>query len=240
MKHIVTGDRVNASAVVLPEGVLVIDASVDSQGAQAVYAEAHRQGKVLYLINTHEHHDHLAGNHLFACPIISSLPARESMVRAGARGLPTLAFSREMELHLSEPVRLRHFGGHSPGSATVYFPERKLLFTGDLIFAGRVPYMGEADFPAWLAALKTMEAWEVETVVPGHGPQGGKELLAQQSQWLEDYIRDVREWIGQSLAPQEMLDRVLARFQVVQHWQEMLVKSFQLIQEQFGPNPKLE
>ena len=35
-KHVVLGDRVNASVVILREGVLVIDTSVDPDGARQV------------------------------------------------------------------------------------------------------------------------------------------------------------------------------------------------------------
>lgn len=233
MKHIVTGDRVNASVIPLPEGVLVIDTSVDGEGAREVFAAARKLGRVIYVINTHEHGDHLAGNTLFSCPIISSAKAREGMVRAKAAGLPTITFSQEMELYLSEPVFLRHFGGHSPGTAAVYFPGRKLLFTGDLVFAGRAPYMGEAVFLRWLEALGTMETWDVETVVPGHGPQGGKELLAEQRRWLEEYIEKVLNWFDEGLSPQGMQDRAQALFPVPEHWQAMLAKSFQLVRDQY-------
>lgn len=233
-RHIVLGDRVNATVVVLPEGALVIDTSVDAQGAREVLAEATKHGPALYVINTHEHHDHLAGNSLFTCPIISSAAARAEMQKNNVSALPTIVFSREMELFLSEPVLLKHFGGHSPGSAVAYFPERKLLFTGDLVFAGRVPYMGEAQFRTWLEALAQLEGWEVDSVVPGHGPQGGKELLTQQRQWLDQYIQNVLDWTGQGLSQEEMLRQVLARYEVVERWYPMITRSIELIQAEYN------
>jgi glyoxylase-like metal-dependent hydrolase (beta-lactamase superfamily II) len=148
--------------------------------------------------------------------------------------LPNLVFSREMELYLSEPVLLKHLGGHSPGSAVIYFPERKLLFTGDLIFAGRMPYMGDAEFRAWLAALTEMQGWAVDSVVPGHGPQGGKELLAQQREWLDRYIQDVLDWTALGLSQEEMLSRVLARYEVVERWYPMITRSIELIQKEYA------
>ncbi len=232
-KHVVLGDRVNASVVILREGVLVIDTSVDPDGARQVQAEAQKHGEVLYVINTHEHGDHLAGNSLFACPIISSAPARKRMEQAKASALPAITFSQEMELFLSEPIMLKHYGGHSPGSAVIYFPKRKLLFTGDLVFAGRVPYMGEAVYRDWLAALTELEGWKVDTVVPGHGPQGGKEVLTRQRQWLEEYIEAVRTWTAQGLTPQDIFNQVLSRHQVVERWHPMIKKSIELIQHEF-------
>lgn len=233
-KHYVFGERVNASLVVLPEGVLVVDTSVSPEGAQEVFTAAGKFGKIMYVINSHEHGDHLAGNHLFSCPILSSALAWERMGQEKVAPRPTITFSHELTLHFSEPVFLRHFGGHSPGSAVVYFPRRKLLFTGDLVFAGQLPYMGEGNFSCWIEALKTMEAWDVQTVVPGHGAQGGKELLVKQRQWLESYIQTVLGWVAEDLSPQEMLELALSQFQVVEPWQKMLLKSFQLIKTQFS------
>nr|WP_290653093.1 MBL fold metallo-hydrolase [Aquisalimonas sp.] len=111
-RHIVIGDRVNSSLVVLREGVIVVDTSVDEETAFKLHAEAIGSGKMLYVINTHEHGDHLAGNGLFECPIISSAVAREQML-AGNKppALPKLVFSDRMELFLSEQVVLQHFGG---------------------------------------------------------------------------------------------------------------------------------
>lgn len=189
---------------------------------------------MLYVVNTHEHADHLAGNDLFSCPIISSTKAREGMLKSSVPALPTLAFTHELELFLSEPVLFKHFGGHSPGSSVVYFPQRRLLFTGDLVFAGRVPFMGQAEFRCWLAALTELEGWDVDTVVPGHGPQGGKELLVGQRQWLEKYVQDVLSWTSQGLSAQGMLNRVLSQYDVVERWYPMITRSLELIQAEYN------
>jgi len=90
-----------------------------------------------------------------------------------------------------------------------------LLFSGDLVFAGRMPYMGQAEFRRWLEALSVLETWNVDILVPGHGPQGGKELLTRQREWLEKYIGDIIDWSAQGLSPEEMFDRVLSRHQQV-------------------------
>ena len=44
-----------------------------------------------------------------------------------------------------------------------------MLFAGDLMFAGRVPFVGNADSNGWLAAIDKMIALQPAVVVPGHG-----------------------------------------------------------------------
>jgi len=85
-------------------------------------------------------------------------------------------------------VVARELGGHSSGSTVVYVPSEGVLFTGDLVFRGRPPFLGGARPEKWLAALRTLEGWEVQTVVPGHGPVGGREILAEQRVWLERFF----------------------------------------------------
>ena len=158
---VVLGETVNSSIVTFDTGeVIVIDSSVTEEQGRQVKEEAEKRGPIAYLINTHEHGDHLAGNKFFTCPKISSASARDNILRMAnldPATVPTITFSDKMTLHLGEPVELVHMGGHCPGVAVIYLPERKLLFTGDLVFNGRMPYMGVADFPVWIAALKELD-----------------------------------------------------------------------------------
>lgn len=62
--------------------------------------------------------------------------------------------------------------GHTPGGVSYYFPTKKLLFSGDTLFAGSV---GRTDFPGGdMATLmsslkKLIKLPDDTTVVPGHG-----------------------------------------------------------------------
>ena len=85
-------------------------------------------------------------------------------------------------------LRVVHTPGHSPGSVCLAVDEEKLLFTGDLIFAGSI---GRTDLPGgsqpkMLASLRrVIEEFPEDTVLyPGHGPQSTlAEELASNS-WL--------------------------------------------------------
>lgn len=229
---IVLGETVNSTILTFDTGdVIVIDTSVTEEQGRAVYEEAQKYGRVAYLINTHEHGDHLAGNKFFSCPKISSAPARESIIRmpnVDPATVPTVTFDHKLTLHLGETVELTLMGGHCLGVCAIYLPERKLLFTGDNVFNGRMPYMGAADFPSWIKVLKELESWDVTHVVPGHGPVGGKEILKAQRAWLEQFVAEVHAWHKAGVTQEQMFEKLCQKHNPVERWYPMLKRAIEL------------
>lgn len=233
---VVTGlqGTVNSTIISLGNGnLLIVDTLANDADAEELYTKAQAMGEAVCVINTHEHGDHLAGNKLFTCPIITSAPAREAMVRMADSGfpvrLPSIDFSDRMNIYLGERVETKLFGGHCPGASVVYLPERKLLFAGDLVFNGRMPYMGQADFDTWIAALTELASWDVEQVVPGHGPVGGKGILDAQRDWLEQFTAEVKALRLVGARQDEVRDRLLQRYEVPDRWHEMLERAIKLV-----------
>lgn len=65
--------------------------------------------------------------------------------------------------------------GHSPGSVCLYWPENRVLITGDVLFFGSV---GRTDFPGGSAAtlkksIERLSELDVEYVLPGHSTEFG-------------------------------------------------------------------
>jgi hydroxyacylglutathione hydrolase len=65
--------------------------------------------------------------------------------------------------------------GHSPGSVSIYWPERKVLITGDVVFFASV---GRTDFPGGSAAvlkqsIEKLATLDVEYLLPGHSTEFG-------------------------------------------------------------------
>ena len=100
--------------------------------------------------------------------------------------LPTEVFEDRCELEIGG-VRLEviHFDGHTPDSAVVWLPEAKVLFAADLIFEGSYPYLGEANVPALVAALKRLPEFGAQAIVPGHGLQCDEAEIAALLDYLE-------------------------------------------------------
>ena len=59
---------------------------------------------------------------------------------------------------------------HTPEDLVVFLPQEKTLFAGDIVFRGRIPFVGQADSRHSIDALGTLLAFDASAVVPGHGP----------------------------------------------------------------------
>lgn len=70
-----------------------------------------------------------------------------------------------------ERFELVHLGpAHSPEDLMIALPDEGVIFSGDVLFEGRVPFVGEADSKGWLAAIDRLLAQHPRLLVSGHGP----------------------------------------------------------------------
>jgi glyoxylase-like metal-dependent hydrolase (beta-lactamase superfamily II) len=84
------------------------------------------------------------------------------------------------DIIVEKPMRFTHAGikfvvdvlgsAHSDGDLTLYVESDRVLFSGDIIFEGRVPYLGDANTKTWLETLTKMEVSKIAALIPGHGP----------------------------------------------------------------------
>lgn len=186
----------NAGVVAGEDGALVIDTCATAARTRrfldAVDA-AIGSTPVRLAVNTHQHGDHTYGNSLLPAStvILGHTQMREGLrvdlVIDGcpplwdpvpdwgpvARRLPDISVGGALTLHIGERrVDLLHPGGpaHTTGDLIAWLPEERVLFSGDLVFAGLTPlvFMGSVD--GALAAVDWLESFQPEVVVPGHGP----------------------------------------------------------------------
>ena len=59
---------------------------------------------------------------------------------------------------------------HTPEDLVIYLPDAGVLFAGDLVFRGRIPFVGQADSKGWIAGIDRLLALQPRLIVPGHGP----------------------------------------------------------------------
>ena len=73
---------------------------------------------------------------------------------------------------------------HSAGDCYLALPEDDVAFLGDLAYFDCQPAFADTDPGAWAAWLAEWEQSGVRTLVPGHGPVGGKTQIAAQRLYL--------------------------------------------------------
>lgn len=90
-------------------------------------------------------------------------------------------------------------GAHSPEDLMLWVENDRVLLAGDLYFSGRIPFVGNADSKAWLAAMDRIGPLNPAMVIPGHGrasnqPQPDIDLTRAYLRFLRDEMgRAVRE-----------------------------------------------
>jgi cyclase len=92
-----------------------------------------------------------------------------------------LTFETELHVQLGgREVRLQHLGrGNTAGDVVAYLPESKILLTGDLLVYP-FPFATQSYISEWAAVLRKLDAMDVSTIVPGHGP------VMHDKQYLQD------------------------------------------------------
>ncbi len=207
----------NSGVVVTEAGVVVID----TQGPKELAGKLRRgitrvtDSPVIFAVNTHYHGDHTFGNQYFkdAYAIIAQENARTALIekdaphRARFKGFfgktsldgfiltpPGATFASELTLWAGgRTFIITHPGrAHTDGDAYVYMPDEGVVFTGDLLYKGRVPWLGDGDSGGAIRALDELLALDAEVYVPGHGPVAGRADLLAYKKYLTDLRREVR------------------------------------------------
>lgn len=100
---------------------------------------------------------------------------------------PTDTFSGQHTLRVGDTaVELLELGpAHTHGDVAVLVADDGVLFTGDLLFVGDHPVTWSGPLDGWIAACERMLATGATTIVPGHGPVVGPDVLREFMHYLE-------------------------------------------------------
>ncbi len=220
--------------------VAAIDACATERRTRALLTaiESTTQSAVRTLINTHHHGDHTHGNSLFAeATIVGHEQCRVAMLAEGRPGTSALIRSGTWDpvewgdLELAPPFltyttgvdlwvddvrcEIRHVGtpAHSTNDSYVWISERRVLFAGDLLFNGGTPFLLAGSVAGAIEAVSSLRLLDAETIVPGHGPVCGSEVIDEVLSYLT-FVQDLADRaIGDGVPPLEAARSVdLGRF----------------------------
>ncbi len=181
----------NAGFIVADEYVVSIDTTGTENRGRAYHAALRSvtDKPVQTLINTHAHADHTHGNFMFApaSAIIAHERCRIEVKRSNVEALrprfpgadfgnppvtpPTVTFTDRMKVYAGDlEIQLIHLGpAHTNNDVIAWIPERRVIFTGDLVFNGGTPFAMAGSVWGWLEALPFLRELNAEQIIPGHG-----------------------------------------------------------------------
>ncbi|MGP3535772.1 MBL fold metallo-hydrolase [Microbacterium sp. RD1] len=200
----------NAGFLVDDGEVCVVDTLLTESRTRRFREDIRRetgQDDVRFLINTHHHSDHTFGNFVFDdATIIAHAGCREAVIATGLSPMgrdpfvpwgeirlrpPEVAFEGRLTLHVgATEVHLIHVGpAHTREDVIVWLPEKRVLFTGDVLFTEGTPILMAGSLAGSRAALDLMESLQPSVIVPGHGALAG---VAQIQHWRSyfDFVAD--------------------------------------------------
>lgn len=200
--------------------LIVVDANFPS-GAEACVEDIRKTSTkpVRYVFDTHHHGDHAYGNPVWTklgATTLAYVGVAEEMKRYEPKRWQEAAKNREdvarLELETAEPprqtfrdrrfvlkdetrtVEFYFFGwAHTRGDGFVYLPKERLLCSGDAVVNGAYNYMGDGNSANWPSVIDEALRLDIDTVLPGHGPPGTKNLLTMQKQFILELRQRVRE-----------------------------------------------
>ncbi|MGB9465973.1 MAG: MBL fold metallo-hydrolase [Candidatus Acidiferrum sp.] len=207
----------NAGFVIGDDGVAVIDTFVNPAAAKQLLAEIQKLTKlpVKYVINTHYHLDHVAGNGVFAeagAVIVGHRNIRgwihtenlkffgkdiKPEQKAMVDGLvaPEVVYDSVVELYLgSRRIVVRYYPGHTGGDSVVTIPDAQVVFCGDLFWKKTLPNLIDGTTDKWAATDAKLAAESPKAAfVSGHGDVGN----AADVQEFAGYLNDLRAMMAQ-------------------------------------------
>jgi len=189
------------------ENSILIDTGLDLC-LQGVLDDIKKDGfdpeKIELIITTHSHPDHFDGIKSFMGKNTQMAlhPEEDRFLKETGMGFYNMFGLQLPEYRVDIPLQegefkhknttfeIYHTPGHSPGSISIYWPEKKALIVGDVIFQAGV---GRTDFPGGdgnllKQSIQRLSKLDVEYLLPGHGEiVQGKDNIKKNF----DYVADV-------------------------------------------------
>src|SRR5215472_10930794 len=213
-----------------PDGVLMIDSQYAQLGDKVLAAVRKiDSGPIRFLVNTHIHRDHTAGNAFFArqgAVIFAREELRDGMVRlsqapnaasnpvANPAGFPVVTYGMGPPVKIHMNGEVVHFipirAAHTGGDTNIKFEKANVLFIGDFYRNYGYPFIdinNGGSLKGMLEGLDlTMKSADANTkLIPGHGTIIKRDDFIPYRDMVIAVAEKVRALIGQGKSQQEVL-----------------------------------
>ena len=213
----------NTGFVIGDNSVLVVDTFISQTPARDLLSEIRKITNlpVKYVVNTHYHLDHVAGNAVFTeagATVIAhrnerawvrtenlkffqqngATPTAEQRAQVASLVEPQIVYDHILEVNLGNRfVRIVYFPGHTGGDSVIYIPDANVVFAGDLGWNQRIPNLIDATTSFWIETLDKIVALHPNaTFIPGHGDVA----TAQDMKTFRDYLATLRASVQKAQA----------------------------------------
>jgi glyoxylase-like metal-dependent hydrolase (beta-lactamase superfamily II) len=200
------------------DGIVIIDAQFPDTSKHLIDELKKRSDKALrYLINTHHHGDHTAGNISFK-GIVQNLVAHQNSLKnqqltaqrnktEDKQLYPDTTYSGKWKTRVGrEKIRLHYFGAaHTDGDSVIHFRRANIVHMGDLMFNLRHPFVDRsagASISNWIKVLdKTADKFDRDTMyifghaAEGHDVTGTRDDLMK----FKEYLQRVLDFASQEI-----------------------------------------
>lgn len=228
----------NAGFVIGDDAVLVVDSFYNPDSARALVAEIRRltPKPIRYVVNTHYHVDHTAGDAVLreAGAVIIAHRNERAWVRTqnghifgdrltpgleqkiAALSLPDVTTRSRMSVWLGgRRVVIEPALGHTGGDLMVSIPDAHVLFCGDILWNHVSPNMIDGTVSDWTATLDSMQAAgdaAQTTFVPGHGDVADVKDVAALAGYFRDLAALVRKERAEGLSGDALVKAAMPAF----------------------------
>jgi glyoxylase-like metal-dependent hydrolase (beta-lactamase superfamily II) len=97
---------------------------------------------------------------------------------------------------------------HSPGDLVMWLPGKGVLVTGDVVYADRLPFAGDARVQQWSAFLGELETLKPAKVIPGHGNVTDVSAMRREREYFDSLWRLVQAGYDEGKPDFEILPTV--------------------------------
>ena len=210
------------------DGIVIVDSQFPEQANHLIEEIRKKSDKrINYLINTHHHGDHTAGNIAFksiADAVVAHENSKKNQINtAKSRGnedeqlYPDIVFKDSWSTKVGdEVITATYFGpAHTDGDAVIHFENDNVVHVGDLVFNRRFPYVDTsagASIINWIRVLELIKKkYDEDTIfVFGHANDnydvtGSRDDLSAMANYLSRVIELVEKELKAGMSEEDIL-----------------------------------